>query len=188
MTTSAEFEAPPQKETGHPKGLYVLFGAEMWERFSYYGMRALLVLYLTKHLNTPEGRQAPLRDLHQGPGLPHAAPRRLPGRQVPRPAQGDPDRRDRDGDGPFRDGLRVAPLFGALLLISATASSSRTSRRWSATSTPGRCPRDGAYTIFYMGINLGAFLRPVGLRDARREPGSAGITASARRAWGWSSA
>ena len=35
---------------GHPKGLYVLFGAEMWERFSYYGMRALLVLYLTKHL------------------------------------------------------------------------------------------------------------------------------------------
>ena len=31
------------------KGLYVLFFAEMWERFSYYGMRALLVLYLTKH-------------------------------------------------------------------------------------------------------------------------------------------
>ena len=34
---------------GHPKGLYVLFFAEMWERFSYYGMRALLILYLTKH-------------------------------------------------------------------------------------------------------------------------------------------
>ncbi len=33
----------------HPKGLYVLFFAEMWERFSFYGMRALLVLYLTKH-------------------------------------------------------------------------------------------------------------------------------------------
>lgn len=31
---------------GHPKGLYVLFFTEMWERFSYYGMRALLVLYL----------------------------------------------------------------------------------------------------------------------------------------------
>ena len=30
----------------HPKGLWVLFIAEMWERFSYYGMRALLVLYL----------------------------------------------------------------------------------------------------------------------------------------------
>lgn len=33
---------------GHPKGLYLLFATEMWERFSYYGMRALLVLYLTK--------------------------------------------------------------------------------------------------------------------------------------------
>lgn len=34
----------------HPKGLYLLFATEMWERFSYYGMRALLVLYLTTSL------------------------------------------------------------------------------------------------------------------------------------------
>ncbi len=34
---------------GHPKGLYVLFLTEMWERFSFYGMRALLVFYLTEH-------------------------------------------------------------------------------------------------------------------------------------------
>ena len=34
---------------GHPKGLAILFFAEMWERFSYYGMRALLIFYLTKH-------------------------------------------------------------------------------------------------------------------------------------------
>ncbi len=34
----------------HPRGLYVLFFAEMWERFSFYGMRALLVLYMTKEL------------------------------------------------------------------------------------------------------------------------------------------
>lgn len=34
---------------GHPRGLYVLFFAEMWERFSYYGMRALLILYLVRH-------------------------------------------------------------------------------------------------------------------------------------------
>jgi POT family proton-dependent oligopeptide transporter len=34
---------------GHPKGLFVLFFAEMWERFSYYGMRSLLVFYLTQH-------------------------------------------------------------------------------------------------------------------------------------------
>lgn len=34
---------------GHPKGLAILFMTEMWERFSYYGMRTLLVLYLTQH-------------------------------------------------------------------------------------------------------------------------------------------
>ncbi len=34
---------------GHPKGLYMLFFAEMWERFSFYGMRSLLIFYLTAH-------------------------------------------------------------------------------------------------------------------------------------------
>lgn len=37
-------------KTTHPKGLYALFFTEMWERFSYYGMRALLVLYLTSQV------------------------------------------------------------------------------------------------------------------------------------------
>lgn len=36
--------------TGHPKGLYVLFVTEMWERFSYYGMRAIFVLFMAKAL------------------------------------------------------------------------------------------------------------------------------------------
>ena len=35
---------------GHPKGLYLLFVTEMWERFSYYGMRALFMLYMTQAL------------------------------------------------------------------------------------------------------------------------------------------
>ncbi|NVD44568.1 peptide MFS transporter [Qipengyuania atrilutea] len=40
----------PQPEVvGHPKGLFLLFLAEMWERFSYYGMRALLIFYLVQH-------------------------------------------------------------------------------------------------------------------------------------------
>jgi POT family proton-dependent oligopeptide transporter len=33
----------------HPKGLFILFFAEMWERFSYYGMRGILIFYLTQH-------------------------------------------------------------------------------------------------------------------------------------------
>jgi POT family proton-dependent oligopeptide transporter len=41
---------PSDQVLGHPKGLFILFFTEMWERFSYYGMRALLTLYLTKHM------------------------------------------------------------------------------------------------------------------------------------------
>ena len=50
-TTSPDPFAAEQGKTlfGHPRGLYVLFFAEMWERFSYYGMRALLIFYLTQH-------------------------------------------------------------------------------------------------------------------------------------------
>lgn len=41
---------------GHPKGLYMLFATEMWERFSYYGMRTLLIFYLTKHFLFTDGK------------------------------------------------------------------------------------------------------------------------------------
>jgi POT family proton-dependent oligopeptide transporter len=39
-----------QVQKGHPRGLYFLFFTEMWERFSYYGMRAFFILFLTKYL------------------------------------------------------------------------------------------------------------------------------------------
>jgi POT family proton-dependent oligopeptide transporter len=42
---------------GHPRGLSYLFATEMWERFSYYGMRALLVLYMVKYALQPEHAQ-----------------------------------------------------------------------------------------------------------------------------------
>ena len=41
---------------GHPKGLFMLFFAEMWERFSYYGMRAILIFYLTQHWLFSDGK------------------------------------------------------------------------------------------------------------------------------------
>ncbi len=46
---SDQIENTPSS-SGHPKGLYVLFFTEMWERFSYYGMRAILILFMTKML------------------------------------------------------------------------------------------------------------------------------------------
>ncbi len=53
---TSNFDNQPQL-FGHPVGLYVLFFTEMWERFSYYGMRAILVLYITA------------KTLDQNPGL-----------------------------------------------------------------------------------------------------------------------
>lgn len=54
--TAAALDGPrPDEFLGHPKGLYVCFFTEMWERFSFYGMKALLLLYLIKyHLFTDE--------------------------------------------------------------------------------------------------------------------------------------
>jgi proton-dependent oligopeptide transporter, POT family len=58
-TPSAPYSAPSERVAsagelfGHPRGLAFLFTTEMWERFSYYGMRALLVLYLTEYLLLP---------------------------------------------------------------------------------------------------------------------------------------
>ena len=49
---SPQTHTPPHNEKtimGHPRGLVILFLTEMWERFSYYGMRGLLVVYLTQH-------------------------------------------------------------------------------------------------------------------------------------------
>ncbi|MEE2525316.1 peptide MFS transporter [Hyphobacterium sp. HN65] len=52
MTDTPVATSPASRDTsffGHPKGLAILFFTEMWERFSYYGMRGLLIIYLTQH-------------------------------------------------------------------------------------------------------------------------------------------
>ena len=53
MSTEANNNVVSKQEKtilGHPEGLFVLFFSEMWERFCYYGMRVLLILFLTKSL------------------------------------------------------------------------------------------------------------------------------------------
>jgi POT family proton-dependent oligopeptide transporter len=55
VTAPAEDYAHDAEFLGHPKGLYVCFTTELWERFSFYGMKYLLLLYLTKyHLFTDQ--------------------------------------------------------------------------------------------------------------------------------------
>ncbi|MBL7757538.1 MAG: MFS transporter, partial [Chitinophagaceae bacterium] len=50
----------PAKTSGHPKGLYVLFATEMWERFNYYGMRAILFYFMTQALLIPNAKASNL--------------------------------------------------------------------------------------------------------------------------------
>src|SRR5262245_31801177 len=47
---------PQRTFLGHPVGLYILFLAEMWERFNYYGMRALLMLYMVNYFRWEQGQ------------------------------------------------------------------------------------------------------------------------------------
>ncbi|MGN6496410.1 MAG: peptide MFS transporter [Tsuneonella sp.] len=54
MATIAARPDEPAELFGHPRGLTVLATTEMWERFSFYGMQALLMLYMTKYLLLPE--------------------------------------------------------------------------------------------------------------------------------------
>ena len=57
VAAPAEDYSSEEDFLGHPKGLYVCFTTELWERFSFYGMKYLLLLYLTKyHLFTDEAR------------------------------------------------------------------------------------------------------------------------------------
>src|ERR1700749_60420 len=53
IVDTAPDSGPEKTLFGHPRGLTWLFTTEMWERFSYYGMRAILVLYLTKLIFLP---------------------------------------------------------------------------------------------------------------------------------------
>lgn len=57
-TLNSKFEELEVKSTKHPKGLWVLFGTEMWERFNFYGMRALLTLFMVNSLLIKEADAA----------------------------------------------------------------------------------------------------------------------------------
>ena len=167
---------------GHPSGLYVLFGAEAWERFSYYGMRALLVLYLTQHLKVPREQALEIYGLYTG--LVYLTP--LLG-------------------GFLADkvlGRRKAVLIGGIimalgqvfLMFPATLTLAlgllvagngffkpNISTMVGGLYREGDTRRDGAFTIFYMGINLGALYSPLIC-------GSLGQSAMFGWAWGFGSA
>jgi proton-dependent oligopeptide transporter, POT family len=147
----------------------MLFFAEMWERFSYYGMRALLIFYLTKHWLFSDGKANLIYGAYQ-PGLHHPGAGRLSGRPLSGPAQGGAVRRAVllalghslmavEGTGGQSDpAINVFWLALAFIIVGSGFLKANISVIVGQLYKLTDVRRDGAYTIFYMGINVGAAL------------------------------
>ena len=161
---------------GHPRGLYVLFFAEMWERFSYYGMRALLVFYLTKHFLFDDAAAAGLYAtygalVYLAPVLGGLVADRVLGFRravvcgalllcvghVGMAFEGFGAKLSASGE-TVRDELALNVLYASLALIVVGVGllkpsiSNMVGQLYEANDPR----RDSGFTLFYMGINLGA--------------------------------
>ncbi|GIX38818.1 MAG: putative transporter YclF [Silanimonas sp.] len=168
--------APSAEFLGHPKGLFVCFLTEMWERFAFYGMKALLLLYLVKHHGFNDGDGYLLLGTYAG--LAYALPllgglladrylgmrkavlfggALLVAGQFGMAYTGSPA-----GEG-GRDALAVQVMYASLALIAMGVGFLKPN----ISTIVGRlyaendARRDSAFSIFYMGINVGAFLASV---------------------------
>ncbi|MBT9459275.1 MAG: peptide MFS transporter [Burkholderiaceae bacterium] len=147
----------------HPPGLKVIFLTEMWERFSYYGMRALLVLYLVDGLGYARADALQLYGLYTG--LVYLTP--LLGGWMADRYLG--KRRAALIGGLTMmlghlamavDGLLQLAL-GLLIVGNGFFKANTTAMVGELYDGPDDPRRNGGYTLFYMGINLGAFLAPL---------------------------
>jgi POT family proton-dependent oligopeptide transporter len=159
-----------KKRTGHPKGLYLLFLTEMWERFSYYGMRGILILYLTKtYLEGGLNISAQNASLIYGffTGFVYFTP--LIGGWIADKWLG---QRHAITIGGITMMLGQLALFAVnthaglftglgLLIIGNGFFKPNISTLVGGLYEEGDERRDSAFSIFYMGINLGAFMAPL---------------------------
>ena len=161
--------APEKQFFGHPRGLATLFFTEMWERFSYYGLRGLLVLYLTATL--ADGGME-LTDATAGAilGLYTAAVYllALPGGWIADRVLGQRSAVFWGGviiaAGHFSMALGSDTLFFLGLALVATGTGllkPNVSAMVGDLYEDKGARRDAGFSIFYMGINLGAFLGPI---------------------------
>ena len=172
---------------GHPRGLATLAATEMWERFTYYGMRALLIFYLTMEVLLPghvehvlfypqikafyEWMSGPLNvqqlsSLIYGTytGLVYATP--LLGGWI---ADNHLGQRKTViigillmGTGQFMMTSQALLFPSLLLMIFGTGFfKTNTTTQVGMLYAPGDSRRDRAYSVFYVGTNLGAFLSPL---------------------------
>jgi POT family proton-dependent oligopeptide transporter len=149
---------------GHPRGLGLLFIVEMWERFSYYGMRALLVLYLVNYLKWSDGDASRLYGTYTS--LVYLTP--LVGGYLADRYIGTRRSLVIGGIiiamGHFSLAFQTMTMFYiglALIIVGTGFFKPNVSTMVGQIYKPGDTRRDAGFTIFYMGINLGAFLAPL---------------------------
>src|ERR1035438_5883617 len=161
---------------GHPKGLYLLFATEMWERFSYYGMRAIFILFMTKALFMSAADASNVYGSYTG--LVYLTP--LLGGYISDRFWG--NRRSILVGGLLMAIGQFLMFFSGSIVTDGAQSASAISMMWIgltfliigngffkpniSTMVGQLYPKgdhriDGAFTIFYMGINLGAFFSPL---------------------------
>jgi proton-dependent oligopeptide transporter, POT family len=154
---------------GHPKGLFVLFFAEMWERFSYYGMRALLIFYLTKHWLFSDAQAGVIYGAYTAlvyitPVLGgYLADKYLGQRKAVTYGAvlltfGHFLMGFEGNGGQDPASLNIFWLALAFIIVGSGFLKANISVIVGQLYPRTDVRRDGAYTIFYMGINLGAFL------------------------------
>lgn len=190
-TSSAAFESVRDHKLilGHPAGLFVLFFTEMWERFSYYGMRALLVLYMVNRLidgvhngsihvvgfmalqHAIEGvfghlNVQPLASQIYGLYTAFVYFTPLFGGMLADRILGQRKTVVIGGIlmaiGQFLLATETLFLFGLFFLIVGNGCfKPNISTQVGSLYPPGDPRRDRAFTIFYMGVNLGAFFSPL---------------------------
>ncbi len=158
---------------GHPKGLYVLFVTEMWERFSYYGMRAIFTLYMTKALLLSKDEGSTIYGSYTG--LVYLTP--LLGGYVADRYWGNRKSIIVGGvmmalgqftmfaSGSFYTDVGLAKTLMVIglgfLILGNGFFKPNISTMVGQLYPPGDKRVDSAFTIFYMGINLGAFIAPL---------------------------
>jgi amino acid/peptide:H+ symporter len=149
---------------GHPLGLYILFFTEMWERFSYYGMRALLMLYMLNYFKWSQKEASTTYKIYTSfvyitPIIGGFLADRFLGNKLAVIIGA-----LLMAVGHFLMAFEEYPIFMSALIFLIVGNgffkpnmSTQVGRLYPVND--GRL--DGAYTIFYMGINLGAFLSPI---------------------------
>ena len=165
----SQVNAADKKWLGHPRGLSTLFFTEMWERFSYYGMRGILLLFLVASVQNggfgmTDRTGAAIYGLYVGFVYLMA----LPGGWIADRILGQRRAVFIGGcfiaAGHFSMASALLPMFylGLFLIVIGTGLlKGNVSVIVGKLYTAGDNRRDAGFSIFYMGINLGAFIAPI---------------------------